>query len=273
MKALFNFLEINVSKPGPYGWFHILCMVLIVAATVVLCVKCKDCDDKTFRLIALITWATMFLLEIYKQIVFTYDYTDSGITADYQWYAFPFQLCASPLYVLPFVALMKDGKVRDYFVSFISTFAMFGGLVVFFYPYDVFINVLGINVQTMIHHGGQIIIGIFFAVHERKKLNFTYFLKSIAVFVALVLIAFVLNELVYIAFQNRGMDETFNMFYISRHFPNHLPLLSTIYASVSYVVFLVVYVFGFTVLACAVFYAIIGCIKLVNYLKERHKNA
>ncbi len=92
--------------------FHLMFIALIVVASVFLCVKCCDVSDKHFRRIVFISWIAIVVLEIYKQLVFSVEYTEGAFVWDYQWYAFPFQFCSSPLYALPFVALMPDGKLR-----------------------------------------------------------------------------------------------------------------------------------------------------------------
>ncbi len=273
MKLLFDFLEKEITTPTNYGWFHILFMALIITATVLLTVFFKDCNDKTFRLIALISWIVMLTLEIYKQFIYTFSYTDFGVVGKYQWYAFPYQLCSTPLYILPMVAFMKEGKARDFFTAYLSTFSFFGGVVVFFYPNDVFCSLLGINVQTMVHHGLQVVIGIFMIVHEKKKINLLYFLKGVAVFAGLAAIAIALNEIVYAVFASKGIDQTFNMFYISRHFPVHLPILSTVYETVPYIVYLAAYLVVFSIAALLVLYLVVGIIKLTNLFKIKKNHS
>lgn len=140
-------------------------IALIVVASVFLCVKCRDVSDKHFRRIVFISWIVIVVLEIYKQLVFSVEYTEGAFVWDYQWYAFPFQFCSSPLYALPFVALMPDGKLRDAFIGFVAFFSLFAGVAVFIYPNDVFIDTIGTNVQTMIHHCTQIVLGVFSAIY------------------------------------------------------------------------------------------------------------
>ena len=267
MNALLDFLKTKMQTPISFGLFHIISVIICIIVITLLIIKFKNCKDKTFRLIALISWIIMLTFEIYKQIVLSFDKTESGYIFNYAWYVFPFQLCSTPLYVLPVIAFMKDSKIREYFVSYISTFALFGGLVVFIYPNDVFCEFTGINVQTMVHHGLQLVTGIFFAVHQRKKLNFKYFLKSIPVFIGLAVMALILNETIFAFFTNNGIEDKFNMFYISRHFPNHLPILSTIYTQFPYAIFLIIYILGFILASIIVFYVIYGITKGVTTIK------
>lgn len=272
-EKIINGLSGTMPEPGNYGWFHLMFVAIMIIATVLLCYFCRNCSEKTVKRIALISWIVMLVFEIYKQLVFSFEYENGVAKWDYQWYAFPYQLCSTPLYVLPFIAFAKrdGGNLQDACMSYMSTFSLFGGLVVFLYPNDVFIPIIGINIQTMIHHGLQLVLGIFFLVHNRKKLNIKYFLKGVIVFLITFTVALIFN-LVFHTFVN----ETFNMFYISPYFPCTLPLLEIVYANVPYVVFLLIYFIGFILAAFVVFLAQWGIVHLVYKIKEkkgRPKNA
>lgn len=273
MEKVYNLFTLEMETPTNYGWFHIMFIAIVIAVTAILCAKFKDCSDKTFRRIALIGWLVMVILEIYKQAIYTTDYENGIAVYDYQWYAFPYQFCSTPLYVLPFIAFMKESKARDFFTSYISTFAFFGGLVVFIYPNDVFVKTIGINVQSLIHHGLQIVFGIYFAVYNRRKLGFNYFLKSLPVFFVLLAIAVLLNETLGAYIYSLGED--FSMFYVSSLVPCHLPILSTVYAAVPWIVFLLIYGLGFCLASFIAFYAIVGGIKLSTalYIKKSKKES
>ena len=265
--SILNFLEATMKTPTNFSWFHLMFIAIAILITALLCIKFKNCDDKIFRRIVFIGWILLVVLEVYKQIVFTFDYDGTTITGDYQWYAFPFQFCSTPLFALPFIAFLKDGKVRDAVIMYMATFSLFAGLAVFVYPNDVFIETIGINIQTMIHHGSQIVFGIFFAAYFRKKLNLKRFLSSIAVFAVFCSIAIFLNIIVHHAFIANGIDETFNMFYISPYYPCTLPILSTVYEKVHYSIFIILYIFGFALVA----YIIYSIEKLIINLSEKGK--
>lgn len=260
-----SFLSVQIETPPSFGWFHLLFVGIVVLGTVILCITAKNCSDKKFRIIALMAWLVMVVFEIIKQIVFSYQGPGQW---DYQWYAFPFQLCSMPLYVLPFIFLMKDNKVRDAFVAFMATFSFFGGLVVFIYPNDVFIEYLLVDLQTMIHHGLQIVLGIFFMVYYRKRLSFKFFAKGILVFLALAIVAMGINLLA-----PTFTSETVNMFYISPYFPCTLVILDGIYASVPYIVFLLIYLLGFILAGLLMFLIMWGIITLVKKAKNKKQVA
>ena len=81
----------------------------------------------------LITALVVILLEIYKQINYTFSY-EGAITFDYQWYAFPFQFCSTPMYVGLLVGLFRKGKIHDALCAYLATYAVFAGLCVMIYP-------------------------------------------------------------------------------------------------------------------------------------------
>ena len=186
-------------------------------------------------------------------MIYGFSLEEGKFVWDYAWYAFPFQFCSSPMYILPIIAFAKNEKLRTGAIAYMMTFSLFAGLAVFCYPNDVFISTIGINFQTMIHHGSQILMGVFFAVRYREKLTPKFFFSGVAVFVAMVFIAMGLNIGVYKAFGAFGIDETFNMFYISPYFDCTLPVLNVVYGKLPYVGFVCVYFFGFILCALIVF--------------------
>ncbi len=262
-------LQYEIETPKSYGLFHISFLIATIVAAILLVIFFHDSSEKTFRKILFAIWITMVALEIYKQTVFSMSVTDGAAVWDFQWYAFPFQFCSTPLYALPFIIFLKEGRVRDAFMTFFSGFSLFAGLAVMFYPNDVFISMLGIDIQTMVHHGSQVAIGVLVAAHSRKRTNLKALLGSLFVFYAFTAVAMVLNISVYSYFTASGIDESFNMFYISPYFDCTLPVLSSIYKMVPYAAFLVIYIFGFSFVS-ALFYSIEkGITKLCAIIKSK----
>lgn len=258
-------LDSRMTTPTNYGWFHLLFLGLVIAGTILLCIFGKNCSNKTFNKIMFIAWIIYVVLEVYKQVIFTFEYNNGVVEWDYAWYAFPFQFCSTPIYILPFIFLSKEGKFKDAFISFMSTFVLFAGIAVMLYPNDVFISTIGINIQTMVHHGGQVVLGIFCVVYNRNKYNAYYCLKALLVFACLLAVALLLNIIVYNYFQANNIDETFNMFYISPYFDCTLPILNIIYTKVAYIDFLLIYMVGFSIIAFIFHYVS----KLIIYLSGR----
>ena len=250
MYEILNFLDGQMETPAPYGVFHLCAFALVLLAAVLLCAFCRDVKDRSFRRICFLAWFILFCFETYKQINFSFNYNGGEPYWDYQWYAFPFQLCSSPLYVLPLVFLSREGsRIRRAAVSFMSFYSLFAGFAVMFYPATVFVSTIGINIQTMVWHGTQVILGIFFVSHYRRELSFKHFAAGIPVFLVLVGIALALDMIM----PNHIGDETFNMFFISPKFPSTLPVLSIVWERCPWPVFLAVYAVGYTFAAWLVF--------------------
>ena len=170
------------------------------------------------------------------------------------------------MYILVLASLLKNGKVKDSLCAYLATYALFAGTAVMFYPGDVFIRVIGINIQTMIHHGGMVVIGVFMYVSGRVKFSHTTVLKALPTFCTCLSLAMVMNIL-YGHFGDP--NQTFNMFFISPYYPCTLPVLSSIYGKVPYPIFLFVYIFGFTLCAYIMCLLAMGVNRLRAFLSER----
>ena len=262
----------KMPKPPIFGTWHIVSLVLAIALAAFLVAKFKDCSDVTLRRIFLVMWLIMLFFEVYKQFHFAFrveDYvTWQYIHWEYDWNVFPFQFCSTPLYLLPILVFAKEGKFRNAISAYMVTFSLLAGLIVMIYPGDVFSSTTSINIQTMVHHGFQLAIGIFLAAHNRHKLNKRFFAWSVAVFAALSAVALILNVVMHYAKPGVG----FNMFYISPFQPCTLPVLSAIYPLVPYPVYLLIYVLGFA-LVSAIIYAIEKCtVYVCSRIKKNGKN-
>ena len=253
-------LQFGADPYPSYGWFHLTFVALSIISTIFLCIKAKNISDKSFRKVMFIVWLVVLALELYKQLV--YSYTASEDKWKYLWYYFPFQLCSMPLYTMPLIALLKDSKFRDGVIVFFSTFVFFGGLCVYAFPGDVLSGyILGIHFQTMIHHGVQVVFGIYTAVYYRKKFKPITFLYAIGLFVICFLIALAMNKFVSVA--------NLNMFFIGPKIACTLPLLGSIYPKVPYIVFLLIYTLGFTFCAGLMGAIFEGSMKLSDKLKSK----
>ncbi|MCQ2413412.1 MAG: YwaF family protein [Clostridia bacterium] len=244
----YNLSQVTMEAPGNYGKFHLISFALMVLVTVLVCLIFKRCSLKTERVVVGLFWALIMVLEIVKQLTLGFVMKDGVIIFDYSWWSFPFQLCSTPLYTLPFAVFLKKGRMRDAFVAYSALFAIFGGIVVMVYPNDVFTTMTYLNYQTMIHHSTQIVTGVFLGVRYLRKFTLRFYLGAMEVFAFLSALALGMDLVI-----PDLIGESFNMFYISPKYPNHLPILSTVYASVPYPVFLIAYLVGFGIAAALIF--------------------
>lgn len=259
-------MSATMEKPELYGTFHLVSFALVIICSVLLCVFMRDCKNITMRFFLLAVWIVLVVLELLDQFVDGTTVLESGMLSfSYQWYRFPFQLCSTALWILPFIILLPDGRVRDGLMGYIALFSFAAGLIVMIYPGDVFTPNVITSVHTMVHHGSQVALGIFFISHERRKYSMRYFVGGVVTFLALLSIACVLNEVVHEIFLAYGMDNEFNMFYVSPYHPCTLPVLSEIYKVAPYPAFLALYCLGFILIGFIVYF-VAG---LVNYIVEK----
>jgi hypothetical protein len=240
IENILQWLSGTMPVPVPYqsfslSWFHYLAVITIVIFSYISFNYVKKGTPKHVQRFVLTIGIILLIFEIYKQVIMNYR-----ANWNYQWYIFPFQFCSTPIYIALIAGLIKPGKIQNCLYEFLATYGLFAGAAVIFYPNDVFIDLIGINIQTMVHHGAMAIMGITLLVYV-VKLKHTLIFRASSVFVVLLIMAMIMN-LIHNTYIQQG---TFNMFFINQRFGNHLPILTIIYDMVPYVVFLIVYIIGF----------------------------
>ena len=263
---LLRIFNLKMDIPKPYGWFHLLFCALSLLTAVILCATHKKGDDRRVRRVVFITAVLVAVLEIYKQINYSFSYGDA-ITFDYQWYAFPWQFCSTPMYAGLLTGLFRKGRIHDALCAFLATYAVFAGSCVMIYPNDVFVKTLGINIQTMICHGSMITVGIYLLYTQYVKLSHKTMLPAMSVFASAIAVAILLNEAVFHTGISNG--EEFNMFFISQHQEPYLPVYSAVQKAVAYPWCLIIYFMAFTLAA----YVILILAIAIKALYSRHTKA
>ncbi len=267
LQNLLEFLDGDMTVPTAYGWFHLMWCGIAVAAGILLLIFLPKPTEKQTRTVLLIVSLTVMVLEVYKQINYTFSPTESGIEADFQWYAFPFQFCSQPMYVGLLAALFPKGKVRDCLIAFLGTYALFAGICVMVSPGDVFIDTIGINIQTMVCHGSMVSVGMWLLGTNYVPAKHKTILKALPVFGTAVGIAAILNEIAY--FTGICDDNTFNMFFISPHEDPSLIVYSSVQEVIPFPFCLLLYVVGFTVAAYIVLLLAMGIRWIVGKCKKK----
>ena len=218
MEIIANVMHTAQEVPRFFGGLHFAFFFGVILASVVLCVYCRDADDKTFRRIISAMFLVMLVGEALKQLVYPLRIMNGELVYEYDWSSFPFQLCSTPIYVLPLVAFLPDSKVRDAAAAYLMTYGLTGGIAVYLFPSSVFVGDIFINYQTMVHHGIQIVSGIYIAAYYRRKLGKSFYIGAVCVFAVTYTVAFLLNTVFYDILLRTGQigrADIFNMFYIS----------------------------------------------------------
>lgn len=269
-QSVLSFLDTSMETPLPYGVFHVFFFVLSFLAAIPLCRYPKNPSPTHVRRVVWVTAVVVALLEVYKQINFSFSYED-GIVFDYQWYAFPFQFCSTPMYIGLLAGIFKKGKIHDSLCAYLATYSVFAGLSVMAYPVAVFVPAIGINLQTMICHGSMITIGIYLLYTGHVPLKHKTILKAMPVFAVTVALAAIGNEIAY----RSGLLESdgFNMFYISPYCEPSLPVYSLVQQVVPFPLSLAIYIAGFTAAAYLVLLGGMGIQALLQVRGKRQRSA
>ena len=265
---IIELLDAKMTTPTMYGWFHLLFFAIAIFVAVILCTKCKNPSEQTVKKVLLIFALVSIVLEIYKQFNYTFSFENGVITADYQWYAFPFQFCSTPMYIALLAVIIKNKKIHTALCNYLATFSLFAGICVMVYPPQVFIDTIGINIQTMICHGSMISLGVWLLCSGYIKLHHKTILPATAVFAITVAIATVMNKIAHVT----GLleNETFNMFYISPYCDPSLPVYSLVQKALPYPLDVVVYVVVFSLAAYVILLTAIGIKRVTQKRKITH---
>ena len=251
---LLRILDYRGQTPAVFGVYHIIWLVAIAGLTALAAICGKRHSAKTVTWVVFGTAVLVAILEIYKQINFTFG--DGSGEPSYAWYAFPWQFCSTPLYIGLLVGLFRKGRIHNALCAYLASYAVFAGAAVMIYPGDVYIPVVGINIQTMVCHGSMVVIGGYLLGSGHVQLSLKSVLKAMPVFAICVTLAAILNEVAHAT----GLLENhnFNMFYISPYLECTLPVYSLIHNAVPFPVNFIIYVLGFSAAACVILLLAMG---------------
>ena len=267
-QSILRIMDAKMECPPAYGWFHILCLAITVALTVIAVIRGKHHSERKICNVVLFTAIAVIILEIYKQINYTFG--DGSSDPSYQWYAFPFQFCSTPMYAGMLLGIFRKGRIHDALSAYLASFSIFAGLCVMAYPGDVFISLVGINIQTMICHGSMVVLGAWLLASGYVKVERRYYLKALCVFAVCICIAMILNEVAHLS----GLLEThtFNMFFISPYCEPSLPVYSLVQQVIPFPLCTIIYFVAFSLAALLMMLAAQG-IRLLATKKTTSKAA
>lgn len=234
-------LQFEMERPNCYGWFHLMWFVLSVLLILFLTLRREKDHERTLKAVLLVYGVGALVLETIKQIIWSFEFdpvTQIG-TWDYQWYAFPFQLCTTPIIASLLSAFLRKGALREWLLSFMAFVTILGSVATAFYPESCFVRTVLVDIHTMYLHFGSLVVSVYLLISGEVKLRFRSLLRGYGVFLISALMAELLNVSVYQSGVLQG--ETFNMFYISPYFISSLPVFDTIQGKVPFPLFLILY--------------------------------
>ena len=258
VEKILYFLQGEMERPTSYGWYHFLWIILTIICIVIIVLRKNKYNESSLKKVLLFYGIISLILELLKQIVwsFNYDPVSNIVTWDYNWYAFPYQLCSTPIYLSLICAFLKKGKLRDNLLSCIAYVTILGSLATFLYPESCFVRTILVNIHTMYLHCGSLILSIYLLVNGVVKINKKSFLNGYFVFLCLAIVALVMNIIMFKSGILNGED--FNMFYISPYFISSLPLFDILQKNLPYIIFLFLYLLAIF-LGASIVYLVAKC--------------
>lgn len=257
MDEFLHFLQGEMPEPGVFSWFHLIAIIPIIALAVFIPFKFKNCNEKVYKNILLFSWISLLVLEVLKQLIRSFHYGSPSYW-EYSYRDFPFALCSMIYYFIPiilFVDKKKHPKIVDTAIGYMSFITFMAGLIVVFYSKMATTTLIYINVQTFIHHGSQVILGIFIYVWNRKSVTIKTYYRSMIAFLVTVVIAIGFNLLFY--------PNPCDMFFINPTRITRLPIGKTIQENAGYAVFLICYIHAVAILSFIAYISETSIYKLV----------
>lgn len=260
---IIHMLQVEMNVPKAFGWFHLMWIFITIISLIILFKLRKKYSDKQLKTVLGVYGIIALILELTKQIMwsFNYDEIKNIVTWDYQWYAAPFQLCTTPIFISIICLFFKEGKLRNSLLSYMAFITILGGFITILIPDSCFVSDTLINIHTMWLHCGSVVVSVYLIMSKAVKMEKQNLINAFKVFVCFVLVAEILNISIY------NMDvlngEVFNMFYISPYFISSLPVFDVLQENLPCMLYLITYIIAIC-LGGTVVYGISELLKCKN---------
>ena len=233
MEEFLHFLQGRMEEPEVISWFHFLMLIPIITAAILVPLFLKDTSEKVYKRVIFISWIVLINLEIFKQLIKSFHYGEPSYW-EYSVRDFPFSICSMVYYFVPiilFVNKEKHPKIVDAAIGYLCFITLTMGIVVCVYTKMATSTLIYINIQTFIHHGSQIVLGVFIYVWNRKSITIKTFYRSLIAFAITAVIAILINLAWYPHF--------INMFFINPTRITNLPIGNVVQEKAGYPVYLI----------------------------------
>ena len=235
MAEIINFFQGEMNKPGLFSWFHFFGLVIILSVTILISYYFKNSEEKTYKRILLIGWIILIVFEIAKQIIKAFHYGSPSYW-QYDFYDLPFHVCSMGFYLLPILIFVKKEKcphLIDAINGFMSFTCLMAGVIVCVYTDIVMSRLIFTNIQTLVHHGLQVVLGVYIYVWNRKNITIKTYVESLIVFLVLATIALIINVSIW--------PHKTDMFYLNPYLITAIPLANLVQENAGFVVYAISY--------------------------------
>lgn len=244
MEDFIHFLQGTMEEPEVISWFHFIALIPIIALAILIPLFFRNTEEKTYKRILFIFWVVLIILEIFKQLIKSFYYGNPSYW-EYSIRDFPFSVCSMVYYFIPiilFVNKEKHPKIVDAATGYLCLICLTAGIVVCIYTKMATSTLIFINIQTFIHHGSQVVLGVFIYVWNRKNITIKTVYRSLIAFAITAVIAIIINVAFYPHF--------INMFFINPTRITNLPVGNIVQEKAGYLVYLIAFL---TVIALMTF--------------------
>lgn len=262
MEEFLHFLQSEMETPGIFSWFHLFMLIPIIGLAIVIPLFYKDASEKVYKRILSIFWVILVILEIFKQFLKAFHYGSPSYW-EYSIRDFPFSICSMYLYLAPVLIFMKKEKcpwLIDAINGYLCFISFIAGAAVCVYTDMVMSRMIFINVQSLIHHGAQVILGVYIFVWNRKNITIKTVYRSLILFLVTAVIAIIINLSFYPHF--------INMFFINPTRITNLPIGSIVQEKAGYPVYLFCFLNFIAAVTFLVYFVDTSIYKLI--LKNTH---
>ena len=235
MEKVLHFFQGEMDVPGLFSWFHFVMLIPIIAFSILLPLFFRNSSEKTYKRILFYAWITLLVLEVIKQIIKAFHYGSPSYW-EYSIRDFPFSICSMIYYFVPiilFVDKEKHPKIVDAAIGYMCFICLVAGLAVCIYTNMIMSNLIFINIQSLVHHGTQVVLGIYIFVWNRKSITVRTVYRSLIAFVITAAIAIGINLAFYPHF--------INMFFINPTRITNLPIGNIVQEKAGYPVYLLLF--------------------------------
>lgn len=263
MEEFIRFLQTEIEEPKFFSLFHLIALAIIIPIAILVPYLFRNTNEKTYKRILFINWSILLILEVFKQLVKAYHYGNPSYW-EYSYRDFPFSVCSMIYYFTPiilFVNKEKHPKIVDTAIGYMAFILVMAGAAVCIYPNVAVSRFIYIDIQTFIHHGSQVVLGILVFVWNRKSITIKTFYRSMIAFAITVVIAIVINLSFY--------PHYVNMFFITPLFITNMPIGNIIQEKAGYPVYLITFLLVVSLASFLTFLLETSIYKLVEKRKEK----
>lgn len=226
------------EKPQPYGYFHIIWLIIAAIGVIIALNISKKHNKKRDDIVVFSICSFLLLTEIYKQI---FLYKGSGDR--YNWGSFPFQLCSIPMYLGTIGPFIRNEKVKNTIYKYLAYTGTIGGLAIMLIPNVCLSKLAFLSMHSMLWHSVLVFLG-FYLIRSRD-LGKTIFKGTLApgmILFVVMSIALILNFALYPIAQKNGHG--FNMISLSYYQKNDPAILDVIFNIVPYPIYALIVFLG-----------------------------